>query len=173
MLSYPAVIARDVNQTLSDMSPPAVRLDEVGAPGHLRGARVLVLFEPTPNGVAALRRAAELTHAAQAELTVVTLAPQQECTRCCGPSAEPLNSAVRDDAERDLGAARELVGPAADRTAFKVLVGGCDPPLAAWVTERGFGLVLLPDHRFTLGGHPSARKLRRATEAEVRLVGDS
>lgn len=35
MLTYPVVIALDVNQTLSDMSPLAARLEEVGAPGHL------------------------------------------------------------------------------------------------------------------------------------------
>ncbi len=135
--------------------------------------RVLVLFESSRNGVAALGQGAELTNAAQAELTVVTLAPQQECTRCCGPSAEPFNSAVREDAGRDLGAARELIGPAADRTVFKVLVGGCEPPLEAWIAEQAFDLVLLPKHRFTIGGHRVARKLRRATQAEVRLVGSS
>lgn len=35
MLTYPAVIALDVNETLSDMSPLAARLEETGAPGHL------------------------------------------------------------------------------------------------------------------------------------------
>ncbi len=103
----------------------------------------------------------------------MTLAPQQDCQRCCGPSAEPCNAAVREDAERDRRAARELAGAAADRAAFKVLVGGCDPPLTAWIAEQMFDLVLLPSHRFTLGGHPLARKLRRATRADIRVVGSS
>ncbi|MGI8715855.1 MAG: hypothetical protein ACR2NR_22265 [Solirubrobacteraceae bacterium] len=136
-------------------------------------ARVLVIFELNSNGAAALTQAAEVTSGSRSGLTVVTVAPQQPCTRCCGPSAEPFNAAVREDAERDLRAARELVGPAADRAAFKVLVGGRDPPLPAWIAEQAFDLVLLPRHRFTLGGHPMARKLRRATRAQVRLVGSS
>lgn len=35
MSPRPAVIALDVNETLSDMSPLAARLEDVGAPGHL------------------------------------------------------------------------------------------------------------------------------------------
>ncbi|MGI9185143.1 MAG: hypothetical protein ACR2GZ_09320 [Solirubrobacteraceae bacterium] len=134
---------------------------------------MLVIFEHGSNGASALAQAAERTNSSQSGLTVVTLAPQQECTRCCGPSAEPFNAAVREDAERDLRAARELAGPVADRAAFKVLVGGCDPPLPAWIAEQKFDLVLLPRHRFRLGGHRIARKLRRSTQAEVRVVGSS
>jgi len=134
---------------------------------------VLVIFEHSLNGAAALAQAAEFTNVYPSEVTVVTLAPQQDCRRCCGPSAEPFNAAVRDDAERDLRAAQELAGPAAGRTGFKVLVGGCDPPLTAWIAEQRFDVVFLPSHRFTLGGHPLARKLRRGTQAEVRVVRSS
>lgn len=35
MPARPAVLALDVNETLSDMSPLAARLEQVGAPGHL------------------------------------------------------------------------------------------------------------------------------------------
>ena len=76
---------------------------------------MLAIFEHSPNGAAALGQAAELTTGSRSELTVVTLAPQQDCQRCCGPSAEPFNAAVREDAERDLRVERELVGPAAGR----------------------------------------------------------
>lgn len=51
-----------------------------------------------------------------------------------------------------------------------MLVGSPDPPLAAWVHEHGFDLILLPSRRFTLRGGPLARGLRRETEAEVRLI---
>ncbi len=157
--------------TLNTIRPSSPIADRGPTSGP--AARVLVIFEPSSNGAAALAHAAELTNASRAELTVVTVAPQQPCTRCCGPSAEPFNAAVREDAERDLRAARELAGPVADRALFEVLVGGCDPSLPAWIAEQMFDLVLLPSHRFTFGGHRIARKLRRSTQAEVRVVGSS
>lgn len=138
------------------------------------GARVLVVFEPTSAGARALREAAELV----AQLTVVTLAPQ-ECKRCCGPGAEPYNRALREDATGELHEARRLLGPDAEPVVFRALVGARTPacskrqlamPLALWVREHGFDLVVLPRHRLTPGGHYAARKLRCSTGAEVRLV---
>ncbi len=131
--------------------------------------RVLVLFEPTPRGRIALRAAAEEI-GADGRLTVVALAPQSRPSRCCGPSVEALNCAVRDAAERDLHEAREALGPAADRASFHRLVGLRDPSLAVWARRREFDLVVLPAHRLRLRGHPWARGLRRALAAEIRVV---
>jgi hypothetical protein len=51
------------------------------------------------------------------------------------------------------------------------MLAGCpQPPLASWVSEHGFGLVLLARHRLTPGGNMFARSLRKQTSAEVRLV---
>ena len=145
--------------------------DRRGASAH-RLARVLVLFESRPAGVAALREAAERNEA-DTDLTVVTLAPQSLPARCCarGPSVEVVNCVVREEAERDLREAREILGNAAARVTFKRLVGSHDPPLHAWAADEAFDVIVLPSRRLTVGGHPLARKLRRATSAEIRLVG--
>jgi len=131
-----------------------------------------VLFEPTPAGVAALREAAALGDA-HTRLTVVALAPQSVQPRCCarGPGVEVVNCVVRDEAERDLAAAREILGERADGVTFKSLVGNRDPALAAWAAARAFEVIVLPARRLAFGGHPFARRLRRATSAELRLVG--
>ena len=148
--------------------PPAA-IDEQTGSSARRPARVLALFESTPNAVAALREAAEVS--ADSHLTVVTLAPQSVQPRCCarGPGVEVVNCVVREEAERDLAQARRILGDAADRVTFRSLVGQQDPPLGAWAAEGNFDLILLPARRF--GSHPFARRLRRATRAELRLVG--
>jgi Universal stress protein family len=136
-----------------------------GAPG-----RVAVVFERSDAGTAALREAAELANAGR-ELSVVTLAPQARPPswgRAGGTG--PYNIAVREEAELELREARDILGSVARRATFKVLVGCPRPPLATWVAQHGFGLVLLPHRRLTPGGNPFARSLRKETSAEVRLV---
>ena len=135
-------------------------------------ARVLVLFESTPSGVAALLAAAECSDA-HTELAVVTLAPQSVPARCCarGPSVEVVNCVVRDAAEEDLREAREILGEVAERATFTSLVGTRDPSLASWAATRAFEVIVLPLRRRSIGGHPLARRLRRTTRAEIRLVG--
>lgn len=131
---------------------------------------VAVLFERGGAGAAALREAAELA-AAGRELTVVTLAPQARPARWGRAGGEgPYNVAIREEAEQELGEARELLGSLAERASFEVLAGCPRPPLARWVAERGFELVLLPRQRLTVGGSLFARSLRKETSAELRLV---
>jgi hypothetical protein len=134
-------------------------------------ARVLVIFEPGAPGVAALHQAAELGDA-RTQLTVVALAPQSEQPRCCarGPSVEVVNCVVRDEAERDLRTAREILARRREQVTFKSLVGGQDPPLGDWAAARGFDVIVLPARRLSLAGHPWARRLARATSAELRIV---
>jgi hypothetical protein len=132
--------------------------------------RVAVVFERGDAGKAALREAAELANAGR-ELSVVTLAPQARPPswgRAGGTG--PYNLAVMEEAELELQEARALLGSVASRATFKVLAGCPQPPLASWVAQEGFGLVLLPHRRFTPGGNPFARSLRKGTSAEVRLV---
>jgi hypothetical protein len=131
-----------------------------------------VIFEPGARGIAALHNAAQLA-GAQTQLTVVALAPQSEQPRCCarGPGVEIVNCVVRDEAESDLRTARGLLGEPAGRVTFKSLVGGQDPPLGEWAAAHAFDLIVLPARRFSPRGHPWARRLARATSAELRIVG--
>ena len=133
-------------------------------------ARVLVLFEPRPTGVAALRAAATL---GDADLTVVTLAPQSLPPRCCarGPGVEVVNCVVREEAASELLEAQQILGSASTGVTFKTLVGTRDPPVEVWAADQAFDLIVLPSRRLSFGGHPLARKLRRATSAEIRLAG--
>jgi hypothetical protein len=132
--------------------------------------RVAVVFEHGDTGTAALREAAELANAGR-ELSVVTLAPQARPARWGRAGGEgPYNVAIREEAELELQEARDILGSVASRATFKVLAGYPQPPLASWVAQHGFGLVLLPHHRLTLGGNPFARSLRKQTSGEVRLV---
>ncbi len=136
--------------------------------GALR--RVAVVFERSNAGTAALREAAELANAGR-ELSVVTLAPQARPPswgRAGGTG--PYNIAIREEAELELREARDILGSVASRATFKMLAGCPQPPLASWVAQHGFGLVLLPHHRLTPGGNLFARSLRKETSAEVRLV---
>jgi hypothetical protein len=150
----------------------ARRAPEVAnAPDVARPPRVLVLYEPSARARTALREGAELTSAG-GELAVVTLAPQAQPNRCCGPGPGGYNCAVREEAELELREAREILGPAARRATFQTLVERRDPPLAAWVAQQGFDVVLLPARRLTLGGHRAARKLRKTRAAEIRVVGE-
>ena len=134
------------------------------------GGRVLVVFDASRAGTAALREAIDWA-GVEAELSVVTLVPQAKPLKCCGGGgAGPYNCAVRDEAEDQLDRARGLLGSSATRATFTKLVGSPTPPLAEWSAEGGFDVIFLPAPRLARGGGRLARELRRATAAEVRLV---
>ncbi len=103
----------------------------------------------------------------------MTLAPQSTQPRCCarGPGVEVVNCVVREEAAGDLCEARAILGGDGAHVTFETLVGTRDPPLHAWAAARTFDLIVLPARRLSLRGHPLARRLRRATTAQVRLVG--
>jgi hypothetical protein len=141
-----------------------------GDPNAGAPQRVAVVFERGDAGTAALREAAELASAGR-ELSVVTLAPHARPPswgRAGGTG--PYNIAIKQEAELELREARDILGSVAGRASFEVLSGCPQPPLASWVAQHGFGLVLLPRHRLTPGGNFFARSLRKQTSAEVRLV---
>jgi hypothetical protein len=156
----------------TQLTHPPTWTDAAGGAGARPPARVLVLFESSKNGVAALREAAGLGDAGS-ELTIVSLAPQAVPARCCrrGPGVEVVNCVVREEAEQELCEARAILGDAAERASFRTLVGTRDPTLAVWAAAQSFDLIFLPARRLSFGGHPFARRLRRATTAELRLVG--
>jgi hypothetical protein len=138
---------------------------DAGAP-----ARVAVVFEQSTAGEAALREGAELASAGRL-LAVVTLAPQARPAKWGRAGGEgPYNVAVREEAEKDLKQAHELLGSVAERATFNMLAGCPQPRLAAWVLQHGFGIVLLPRHRLTPGGNFFVKSLRKETWAEIRLV---
>jgi hypothetical protein len=154
------------------LTQPPAWIDAPKRVGARRPARVLVLVESSRSGVAALREAAGLGDAGS-ELTVVSLAPQAVPAPCCrrGPGVEVVNCVVREEAEQELCEAREILGDAAERATFRTLVGKRDPTLTSWAAEQSFDLIVLPARRLSLRGHPYARRLRRTTSAELRLVG--
>jgi hypothetical protein len=149
-------------------TPVEGSVDGDSASGAAR--RVAVVFERSDAGSAALREAAELANAG-CDLSVVTLAPQAKSPlwgRAGGTG--PYNVAIREEAELELREAREMLGSVASRATFDVLAGSPQPPLASWVSQHGFGLVLLPHHRLTPRGNFFAKSLYKDTSAEVRLV---
>jgi len=177
-------VERKRDRLESDRRPLALTLRSVGesvssdqcgersidTPPPQPAKRVLAVFEPGHAGEATLREAAELAEAGS-ELSVVTLAPQERASRCCGKGGTgPYNIAVCEEAEVELRQAREILGATAADASFRVLLGRPTPPLAAWAKEGGFDLILLSSHPFTRGGNRYARAVRRATPAEVRLV---
>jgi hypothetical protein len=129
------------------------------------------VFEPGRNGIAALEHAVELLAERPTELTVLALAPQERAPRCGGTSPEALNSAVRDQVLAELHETVELLGSAADGARFRMLIERTDPPIQTWISENEFDLVLLPARR-ALGSprHPAARRIRRQSPAEVRVI---
>jgi hypothetical protein len=136
----------------------------------LEPAHVLVLFEDSRRGAAAIRQATA-DALAGARLTVVTVAVIESAgAKCCDTGAGYWNGVVRELAAADLDRARLIIG---DRTSaeFKVLTGHC---VAAALTlkarESRADLVIVPSGR---GIHPwfrarRARRLqRRAADAVV------
>ena len=82
---------------------------------------VLVLYERSRRGAAAIEQAAETAARTDARLTVVAVAVIERANaRCCDTRAGYWNQVVRELAADDLDRARSLVGDRASVT-FKVL----------------------------------------------------
>ena len=135
--------------------------------------RVLVLYEHSRAGAAAIDAGRELAEQASAALTVVAVAPQAPSGPRCGNSAVEYNEAVADSVARDLGKARERLGRAGEHAKFVLLIEGSEPSLAQFARDGGFDLVLLPAHRRPLRSgahHPEAARLKLTAGAEIRIV---
>jgi len=136
--------------------------------------RVLALCEHGGAGAAVIDVARELAQDEHVKVTIVGVAPQAPSglRARCGPSAFEFNDAVAESVVQDLARARERLGPAAERTSFRLLVEGDAPSLAEFAAAGEFDLVLLPAHRRPLraASHPAARHLRHLAETEIRIV---
>ena len=140
--------------------------------GQRPARRVLALCECGRSGPAVLAEAATLITESACELTVVAVAPQDTDPPCCAVYVDAFNRGVRDDAVAALHEAKQLLGPQGERARFELLVEGRDPPLEALVATGSIDLVLLPARRGLshVPRHPLERRLRRSTDAEVRVV---
>jgi len=101
---------------------------------------------------------------------VLTLAPQDTCTRSCGVSSSALNDAVFEAARAELRDAEELLGDEPVNARFVTLVEGEDPPISDWATREGIARVLLPA-RPLRARHPAERSLRAVMGDRVLRVG--
>ena len=137
--------------------------------------KVLVLYEHSRGGGAAIDLARELAERDHVTLTVVGVAPQAPSGPRCGNSALEYNQAVAASVARDLDEARERLGRAAEQANFQLLIEGAEPSLQQFAQGGRFDLVLLPARRRPLRGrrgsyHPEASHLRLIAGAEIRLV---
>jgi nucleotide-binding universal stress UspA family protein len=128
--------------------------------------RILVLYENSRRGAAALEQAAALAAREDALLTVVVVAvTEPEDSRCCDTRAVYWNGIVRELAAEDLGRARTILrgGTGAE---FKVVTARSIPTALAIEAQRSRAdMILVPSAR---GLHPWSRS-RRARQVQRRL----
>ena len=134
-------------------------------------AHVLVLFEDSRRGAAALRHAAELAAGADARLIVVAVAViESEDTGCCDTRSVYWNGVVRELAAKDLDRARSLLGEGTVADFRLVIERSVAAALALEAQRSGADMIVVPSTR---GIHPWSRSRRarqvqrRATEAVV------
>ena len=136
---------------------------------------VLVLYENSRRGAAAVRQAAAVAPT-NARLTVVTVAVTESAdAKCCDTRAGYWNGVVQELADADLDRARSLI-EGRSTAEFKVLTG--QSVLAAMTLEAqqsGANMVVVPCGR---GIHPwfrarRARRLQRRTADAVVVVTPS
>jgi hypothetical protein len=130
---------------------------------------ILVLYENSRRGAAAIREA-EAAAPADARLTVVTVAVTESAgAKCCDTRAGYWNGVVRELAGADLDRARSLIG-GRTTAAFKVLTGqSVIAALTLEAQQSGADMVIVPSGR---GIHPwfrarRARRLQRRAAAAV------
>jgi nucleotide-binding universal stress UspA family protein len=129
-------------------------------------ARILVLYENSRRGAAALEQAAALAAREGALLTVVVVAvTEPEDASCCDTRAVYWNGIVRELAAEDLGRARALLR-AGTTAEFKVVTARSIPTALAIEAERSRAdMILVPSARGVL---PWSRS-RRARQVQRRV----
>jgi nucleotide-binding universal stress UspA family protein len=130
--------------------------------------RVLVLYESSSRGAAAIEQAAEAAAQAHASLTVVVVAvTEREDAGCCDTRAGYWNGVVRELASADLRRARSLLGDATGAE-FTVVTERSELAALALEIERSRAdVVVVPSGR---GVHPWFRS-RRARRLQRRATG--
>jgi nucleotide-binding universal stress UspA family protein len=129
-------------------------------------ARILVLYENSRFGAAALDQAATLAAREGALLAVVVVAvTEPEDARCCDTRAGYWNGIVRELADEDLGRARALLrGSTAEE--FRVVTARSIPTALAIEAQRfRADMILVPSAR---GFHRWSRS-RRARQIQRRV----
>jgi hypothetical protein len=130
--------------------------------------RILVLYENSSRGTAAIEQAAEAAAQARASLTVVVVAvTEREDAGCCDTRAGYWNGVVRELASADLQRARSLLGDGTPAE-FTVVTERSVLAALALETERSRAdMVVVPSGR---GVHPWFRS-RRARRLQRRATG--
>ena len=170
----------------SDWSGPVVTNVERGGAGSLSEPAmagvemVLVRYEDTPRGVAALEHARALADARGARLMVVAVAPHEVnhggCA-VCRSTAGLYNRHMDEIAEEEIAAAATHV-EACDRVEFVVAKGGSfNRAIGELALQRGARTVVLPAPRggrlARMLGRDEVELTRRRSGAEVIVVGGS
>jgi nucleotide-binding universal stress UspA family protein len=133
-----------------------------------RPEHILVLYEHSRRGAAAIQQAADAAVRMSARLSVVAVAvTEPEETGCCDTRAVYWNGVVQELAAEDLDRARSLLGTGT-AAEFKVLTNRSVLAALALEAERsGADMVVLPSER---GIHPWFRT-RRARRLQRRAGG--
>jgi nucleotide-binding universal stress UspA family protein len=170
----------------SDLSGPVARTaDHDGAGSFCESSadgveQVLVRYEDTPRGLAALEHARALADARGARLMVVAVAPH-EANRggcmICRSTVGLYNRHMDEIAEEEIESAATHVG-ACDRVEFVVAKGGSFiRAIGELAVQRGVRTVVLPAPRggriARLFGGDEAELTRRRSAAEVIVVDAS
>ena len=138
------------------------------APRH-----ILALFEPSPDGEAAIRQAVSIAREQGARLTVVTAAVAEPTERkCCDLRSVYWNQVLRELAAEELTQARAAVGLDAGAE-FKVVGGRSVATAVADEAARcGADLVLVPRERRLLPWSRTrrVRELRRRAPRSAVVV---
>jgi nucleotide-binding universal stress UspA family protein len=129
-------------------------------------AHILVLYEDSRRGAAAIQQAAELATRADALLTVVAVAvTEPEDTHCCDTRSVYWNGVVQELAAEDLGRARALLD-AGTASKFKVVTERSVPVALALEARRSRAdMIVVPSDR---GIYPRSRS-RRARQVKRRI----
>jgi len=174
---YPAAAA--TNRSTPRVGPTAMTSDletsqaNVGA-AQAAGSGVLVAYEASASGRAALVHAAELARAHRIALTVLSVTPQERadfgCARC-RQSAAMWNVEMADLAHENLLDAAELLERVGLAT-IDYVVGRGDPAtsIAAAAARAGADLVVVPWKRLRILGVYRRRTLAARLDTDTDLT---
>jgi nucleotide-binding universal stress UspA family protein len=127
---------------------------------------VIVWFEDTPEGRAALLHAQHLSRATDARLTVLAVATHERVVGCgrCLQGTVLWNIEMKKIAHEELCEAREILGPATPAS-YKLVVGRPADSISAAAAGKHADTVVLPWQRNRVLDPPQRRNVGRKVEA--------